>query len=666
MCGIFGLINKNQSYNSGKIFRTLCLFSESRGKEASGFAVRNIKEIKVFKTPFTASEMVRGEVFRNEILSLKNNDTSPFIAIGHSRLVTNGYEQYDNNNQPVVKNGFVVIHNGIIVNQADLWQKYGTYAKQSELDSELIPEILSQKINAGSDIGFAFKVLFEEIFGMTNTAVLSAFNKNLFLATNNGSIYFINDLKNGFFVFASERFILERLIKKHRLHSDKKQIEQLAPGYLVSIGFLSFSFLKLKFGESVLSVEISGTPCEIANIREDIKSRSIYINTSLEHKYQEPDSHFVDTYLDRKKRTEKLVRCTRCILPETFPFISFDEKGVCNYCRNYKKQGLRGMSELKKIANLHRRRDGKAECLVPLSGGRDSSFALHYVVNELGLRPIAYSYDWGMITDLARRNQSRMCGKLGVEHILVSADIRRKRENIRKNVTAWLKKPDLGTIPLFMAGDKQYFYYSKLLQKQNDFSLVIMGENPLEKTMFKSAFSGARQEMKGYMAYHISFLNKARLLGYYLRQYVKNPAFINSSLFDTAGAFLSYYSIKHDYLNLFNFIKWDEKAIQEVLINEYYWETDPGTNTTWRIGDGTAAFYNYIYYMLAGFTENDTFRSNQIREGDLIREIALQLSIIENQPRWDSMLWYCNTIGIEFEKTVRIINEIKPIYEAFR
>ena len=56
---------------------------------------------------------------------------------------------------------------------------------------------------------------------------------------------------------------------------------------------------------------------------------------------------------------------------------------------------------------------------------------------------------------------------LGVEHILVSADIRRKRENIRKNVSAWLKRPDLGTIPLFMAGDKQYFYYSKLLQKQN-------------------------------------------------------------------------------------------------------------------------------------------------------------------------------------------------------
>ena len=39
------------------------------------------------------------------------------------------------------------------------------------------------------------------------------------------------------------------------------------------------------------------------------------------------------------------------------------------------------------------------------------------------------------------------------------------------------------------------------------------------------------------------------------------------------------------------------------------------TKSTWRIGDGTASFYNYVYTLVAGFSENDTFRSNQIREG---------------------------------------------------
>ena len=104
---------------------------------------------------------------------------------------------------------------------------------------------------------------------------------------------------------------------------------------------------------------------------------------------------------------------------------------------------------------------------------------LHYVAKVLGMKPIAYTYDWGMVTDLARRNISRMCGELGVEHILISADIRKKRENIRKNVSAWLRKPDLGTIPLFMAGDKQFFYYANLLRKQMNIGPVTVQYEPI-------------------------------------------------------------------------------------------------------------------------------------------------------------------------------------------
>ena len=69
---------------------------------------------------------------------------------------------------------------------------------------------------------------------------------------------------------------------------------------------------------------------------------------------------------------------------------------------------------------------------------------------------------------------------------------------------------------------------------------------------------------------------------------------------------------------------WDENEIVNTIINEYGWETSPETDTTWRIGDATAAFYNYIYYRIAGFTEHDTFRSNQIREGQITREQAIK------------------------------------------
>jgi len=100
-----------------------------------------------------------------------------------------------------------------------------------------------------------------------------------------------------------------------------------------------------------------------------------------------------------------------------------------------------------------------------------------------------------------------------------------------------------------------------------------------------------------------------------------------------------------------------------VLRNDYDWELDPETVLTWRIGDGTAAFYNYIYYTVAGFTENDALRSNQIREGVLDRAMALALVAKENEPRGGAMRWYANTIGFSLNDALQVINGMPRLFD---
>lgn len=656
MCGIFGLIQRDNPKKASHLFRDLFLLSESRGKEASGFAIHNENEIIVFKTPFPASTLVNSEEFRNHI---SKSQVKPFVGMGHSRLVTNGYEHKNSNNQPVVKDDFIVIHNGIIVNYDELWKKYHLEERMSDLDSELIPVIIKNHLSKG--FGEAVKCLFSDIEGMTNTGILSSENKNLLLATNNGSIYYTDSMSKGIFVFASERYIIEQLIQKNKLDKDLYKIIQLLPGTLLNIDFSSFSSELSTIGDKAL-LNTLPEKVKIHDISGKNIHKSIHLNTSLEHLVKDVPGKFYSYCNHRKAEIQNLKRCTKCILPETFPFIEFDRDGVCNYCNNHQKHEVKGKEELQIISESHRTKNNKPECLVPFSGGRDSSYALHFAVKELGLKPIAFSYDWGMLTDLARRNQSRMCGKLGVEHILVSADIRKKRSNIRKNVLAWLHKPDLGTVPLFMAGDKQYFYFANLLMKQNSLGLSLFGENLLETTNFKSGFCGIKPVFGKNNTYQLGSSGKFKMSLYYLTQFLSNPRYLNSSLLDSLEAFKSYYLIKHQNLNIYDYIKWDENIIEKTLINEYNWETDPGTKTTWRIGDGTAAFYNYIYFNIAGFSENDTFRSNQVREGDISRKEALELSIIENDPRWDSIQWYCNTINIDFISTIERINTIKSLF----
>lgn len=92
-----------------------------------------------------------------------------------------------------------------------------------------------------------------------------------------------------------------------------------------------------------------------------------------------------------------------------------------------------------------------------------------------------------MVTDLGRRNISRMSAALGVENIIIAADITKKRANIRKNLQAWLKAPDLGMLSVLTAGDKHFFRHVETVKEQTGINLNLWGINPLEVTHFKAA-----------------------------------------------------------------------------------------------------------------------------------------------------------------------------------
>jgi hypothetical protein len=148
-----------------------------------------------------------------------------------------------------------------------------------------------------------------------------------------------------------------------------------------------------------------------------------------------------------------------------------------------------------------------------------------------------------------------------------------------------------------------------------------------------------------------------------LQAMAKSPGYFNSSLWDTlSGEYYRSFTAKSDYFHIFDYWRWDEQEINNVLLNEYDWETAPDTSTTWRIGDGTAGFYNYVYYTIAGLTEHDTLRSNQIREGQITREEALSLVADENQPRYENIKWYLDSLGFDFSEVIKTVNGTKRLY----
>lgn len=682
MCGIFGIIAGPKSglsiRSAKKIADRLFLLSESRGKEASGIAIKKGDRIQVLKEPCAASALIKTSRYSD--LFLKNPTSHPnsgdsgdqsLIIIGHSRLVTSGKSELNSNNQPVIRDGSVGIHNGVLVNDTELWREFSGLSKNIDLDSEIILALLRMYQSQGQDLISATRSVFRKIDGSASIAIFFDDCDSLLLATNTGSLYMCSG--NNSLVFASEKHILRQLTGSGpvKIIFPPDAIIHLNAGQGVHISTNNFETITFDLGRDQPVPGFHAPPRHGKIIIDDISQPHTPVITVPESRFlinQETKKAMVQTWEQIFSGKVRMKRCTRCVLPETMPFISFDDQGVCNYCRNFESRDrqLKGEKALKEFVEPFRSSTGEPDCIVGFSGGRDSTYGLDYIKNTLNMHPIAFTYDWAMVNDLARRNQARVVSRLGVEQIIVSADIKKKREYIRKNLTAWLKKPDLGMVPLLMAGDKEFYYYFHKIRKQTGVKLfVFSGGHEIEETPFKYGFCGIDHGVNTVMncLTGISPVHKLKMLWYFAKQYLTNPAYINSSIFDTLFAYYCTYLLRDDYLYLYHFIEWDEKTIISTIRDKFDWELAEDTSATWRTDDGTAAFYNYIYLAMAGFTEFDNFRSYQVREGKLTREEAMDLIKEENKPRFKAIEWYAEAVGIDMVEAIRIINAAPKLYK---
>lgn len=657
MCGIFGLVLKeNSGYPSlllGKTLTSLFLLSESRGKEASGIAFYTDKKLEYYKNAMPAHRLVKTKEYKvfleNSLRHVACSGTkkikAPLAVIGHTRLATNGPEQDTDNNQPIITEKIAGVHNGIVVNSDSLHSLFSLAERKGASDSEVLFSLLNLFINKEMSIEESTRKMYENIEGSASIAALISDNRTLLLATNTGSIYCCNNQSNSVCIFSSELPVLEKLVKALKLQD--------------IVGRYTFSQVKAGTGINIC----------IRSLRKD----HFYLSPGFgkqEQKKQCTDNYFSDLLSGVKsvairENTPHLKRCSKCVLPSSIPYIKFNKQGVCNYCLNHKKIKCRGDIVLQETVSKYRRSDGRPDCLVGFSGGRDSAYALHYIKRVLKMNPIAFTFDWGMVADIARRNQARLVGKLGIEHIVISADIQRQRKFIRQNINAWLKRPHLGMVVLFMAGDKPAEYYVRKVAKNYGIDLVVLARgNEFENTDFKWGFLGMpRGEPRGVL-HDLPIWGRAKFSLNSAFQFIMNPAYFNSAIWETLFDYWTTYILTYNFLYLWHYVPWDEAKIITTLKSEYNWETPEDTIQTWRIDDGTSPFYNYIYYTMAGFTENDAFRSNQIREGILNRKDALELVAAENMPRYKAIRDYLCKIGLDYDKVIQKIQLFPKLYNS--
>jgi len=118
----------------------------------------------------------------------------------------------------------------------------------------------------------------------------------------------------------------------------------------------------------------------------------------------------------------KYKRCSRCILSSKFPKINYDDKGVCNFCRDemfFSIENKHIEKARNEILNLFETQAGSSEydAIFCFSGGKDSTYALNLAVNKYKLNVLAFTLDNGFLSSFAFKNIKTIVDYLGVDHV---------------------------------------------------------------------------------------------------------------------------------------------------------------------------------------------------------------------------------------------------------
>ncbi|MEM4260584.1 MAG: N-acetyl sugar amidotransferase [Candidatus Woesearchaeota archaeon] len=296
--------------------------------------------------------------------------------------------------------------------------------------------------------------------------------------------------------------------------------------------------------------------------------------------------------------------CSRCVMDDTVPGIQFDENGICTFCKIHdeleQKYPLNDETPIK-LKNLIEKikKDGngkKYDCIVGVSGGRDSTYTLYNAV-KLGLRPLAVHFDNGWNSELAVQNIRNACQKLGVDLHTHVADWEEFKDLQRAFLLASVPDGEVPTDWVITSVLFKVAYQEKLKYFIGGHSFRTEGTTPLTWTYQDGKYVKSIQKLFG-------------------EKQIKSFPIMNMWEY----IFYSLYGIR--YIRLLYYLPYNEKQVLETLSNELNWKNYGSKHFE---STYTTFYQSYILTRKFNIDKRKIHYSALIRSGQLLRNNALEL-----------------------------------------
>jgi hypothetical protein len=321
-------------------------------------------------------------------------------------------------------------------------------------------------------------------------------------------------------------------------------------------------------------------------------------------------------------------RCKKCLLPETYPGTVIDDSGVCNHCRDHRPKPLRGEGAL--LAKLRSKSGSKYDCLIGLSGGKDSSYVAYLATRRLGLRVLGVSYSFPFLSELAKANVRQLARSLNLDLLTVESPGGLEYKLIRNHLASLAATRTTWGQCLFCHYGIDAILYGAAVAQEVPFILSGVTSYELWNPGNRMSFLKRRiQRLPLRDKLNFVFF-QARAYYYLVRQRLLYRVPGNRSAAAYSGCRLP--ADAPEVIRVYDYISWDQDVMEQTLVTETGWRR-PERSLTWRYDCSLERLLDFTYKQEFGVSTVGVYLSHLIRDGKITRDRAIAMLEEAESPR---------------------------------
>ena len=311
----------------------------------------------------------------------------------------------------------------------------------------------------------------------------------------------------------------------------------------------------------------------------------------------------------------KMKYCSRCCLPESWEGMTFDKEGICSICRSSEDKMIiewkAKEKNLKEILYSHKKKD-YYDCILPISGGKDSTFQSYVLTKKYQLNPLAITHGQNWYSLTGRENLENCLKQFDLDHIFFCASRKKINSVAKKSLnligdSCWHCHVGVGTFAIQTSFDWKI-------------NLIVYGEAPAD-TDARGSFKKNNERVSPYR-----FLEQSAI--------EKNTKFTDKEFDLKKLSNWSYPSHKELFkfdpyiIHLGQYIFWDEQKNIDFVSKYFGWKNTKAENTYkgYKSNECTmAGVHDYLNFLKRGIGRASVHASDDVRRGLITREQGFEL-----------------------------------------